>query len=194
MRSIPYSDFISIATASKVPLFYQVKPIGYYIWTETVSISTLILTGSEDCADFEANYKALANKPIIQDIKRVLGSDSLSTYPFCSIFTATANTTTTVDVTPPDTLCYKGGVLFSDNAEVGDTISIELHHVQAGLIKVYIPSWGIMPGQRNDFIDESISATLDGTQFFFKLKYTSTSTTVSPKVVLNFLAYKPDAV
>jgi hypothetical protein len=152
--------------------------------------------GNSETIDFETNFKAAGNQAVKTKVVQQLGLDSVSIQPFGVMFTAAANSTTTYDYKLPSTYSLKGGVLFSSNASVGDSIGIEVVDVDniigygAGIVlTTYITSWYVIPNQQNVVEDISISAPIPA-GLYFRFVYTNVSPSIDAKVVVNFMSYK----
>lgn len=134
-----------------------------------------------------------------QDVVQVLGPDSLTLFPFGDTWTAPHNETSIQDIPLPLTMTLRGGCFFSPNAAMGDYISLQIVDKDNVLgmgaspgnpliVAEYIMKWCVMPGVPNEIEDVSISQALPQ-GLYIRVNYTSTSPSVDPQIVMNFLSY-----
>lgn len=159
-----------------------------------------LLKGTSDATDFETNYKTSGNSQAKERVIQVLGKDNLSLSPRASIFTVPKGTTYNYDKQLDATLVVRGGILFTQDGIVGDSLKVQVIDKDDVLglgatpgspivLGQYVKEWFVMPGIRNELVDISISQTLMA-GLYFRYIYTSTSLLVNPTVILNLLAYE----
>lgn len=129
-----------------------------------------------------------------QQVVQVLGQDALSLNPRGMMFTANANATSIHDLQLDTTLVLRGGVLYSENASVGDYMSVSivdddnlLGQGAGFVLGEYVKKWFVMPGQINELVDVSISQVLMA-GLYVRVTYTSVTAT-APTVLVNFISY-----
>jgi hypothetical protein len=204
--NVGWSDIKAFITARNVPLQYFQTNNTYYLFAADGPMEIMAqipMDGSDttDQTDFETNYKANANGSPRPNVVQVLGADSLTLTPFGAFSGTTlqANSTTNWDIAMPQTMVLKGAEFFSSNATLGDWLSvfvIDKDNVtgQGGtpdnptVLGQYAISWFIVPGLFNRVEDVSISESLmQG--LYLRFAYTSTSSTVAPTAIVNFISY-----
>lgn len=143
-------------------------------------------------------YVGIAPPSEIPKMIQILGSDSLVLNPFGAKLTPAAGTTTNCDVVMPANMVLKGGVVFSQNSTIGDSISISVIDKDNILgfgatpespivLGVYVISWYIMPGIENKVEDISISQPMPQ-GLYLRVAYTSVGEE-APVVLLNLISY-----
>lgn len=158
-----------------------------------------------DQSDFETNFKANGNESPKGNSVIVLGKDNLSLSPFGAISTDNsgstiliAGTTTPWDIPLPSQMVLRGATFFSQNAVIGDWISVQVVDKdnvtgQGGtpenptIIGSYAISWYIAPGIMNKLEDVSISESLPK-GIYMRINYSSVGT-VNPIAIINFISY-----
>lgn len=124
-----------------------------------------------------------------QQVIQVLGQDSLTLSPRAVLFTATKNTTTTQDKVLDMDLVLRGGVLFSKDAAMGDSVTVSILDPSASvIITEYVKEWFVMPNIPNELEDVSISSVMPA-GLIIRIAYTNTSNADIP-VILNLITYE----
>lgn len=177
---------------------YTVSAVdGSFILSAVIPLVSPI---SSDQLDFETNYKNSGNTLLKANVVQVLGKDSLSLYPFGAISsTLIAGTTSNWDIEIPYTTVLRGGILFSQNAVMGDNFDvliIDKNNIMGlggtpenpTILGTYVQQWFVMPGIVNSVEDISVSESLlQG--LFIRITYTSVGN-VNPIVIMNFIGYQ----
>ena len=197
LKSFVTDRDISIQWTVNKGLYWLVAIDGNLEMTTQIPIVTPAISGS-DQDDFEKNFKAVGNRSPHGNMVQVLGKDTLSLLPFAGIINPAANTTTDCDIPIPFMTVVKGGILFSQNAAIGDYIVVEVIDKDNVLgqgaspenplvLGQYVYKWYIMPGVPNVLEDISISQALPQ-GLYFRFTYTSVGST-APTVLVNFISY-----
>jgi hypothetical protein len=143
-------------------------------------------------------YVNTAPPAITPNVIQVLGADTLTLCPFGSIISPAPSAITNCDIVMPETMVLRGGIIFSQNATVGDWISISVIDkdnvlgyggtpTSPTVMGTYVLSWYVMPGIENRLEDVSISQSLPA-GVYMRISYTSVGTT-APSVLVNFISY-----
>jgi hypothetical protein len=201
--TLPWSDFKNELSNRNIPITtYGIFNNNYYVAANDglLQFSCLIpLDDGEDQLDFENNYKANSGKSPRANVVQVLGKDQLSLYPFGTLLNITPNSTNNYDIQIPYTTVLKGGIIYSNDAVIGDNLTISIIDKDNVLglggtsdnpiiLGEYVQSWYIIPNQENRLEDISISQSLPQ-GLYVRVQYTSTSSN-NTKLIFNFIAYK----
>ena len=178
---------------------------NYYISSFDGQVGVEMIMSQEDpnnadLIDFVNNYKDSANKSPRSEVVQVLGKDTLSLSPRAIKFDAPANQTSTWDKPIDEILVLRGGLLFSNNANIGDSLTVSIVDKDNVLgfggtpssptvVGQYVKEWYVMPGIVNELADVSISQPLQS-GLYVRFEYTNTSQTSTVNVIVNLISYE----
>lgn len=154
---------------------------------------------SEDTADFVENYKDAGNRAPKSNVIQVLGKDSLFLSPRALKFTATHGQTTIHDKVLDMELVLRGGVLYCENAALGDNLKLQIidkdnvlglggSSEEPTILGEYVKEWYVMPGIKNELVDVSISQALPA-GLYVRVIYESVGET-DVVAILNLISYE----
>lgn len=160
------------------------------------SSPTTCPTNSSHSVDLSSTAVVQIGGP--QEVIQVLGKDNLLLSPRGMIFNPTAGRTTSSDLKFDTDLVLRGGVLFSENAVVGDYIGVDIIDKdnvtgQGGtpdnptILGSYVKKWCVMPGVVNSVVDISVTSIIPS-GLYLRVNYTSVGQT-NPTVALNLICY-----
>lgn len=135
----------------------------------------------------------------VPSVIQILGADSVSICPFGTMFTATANQTTTYDLKISSSVYLKGGIMYTAPGTVGDTLTVQVIDKDniTGLgantvLATYINNWYVIPEDMNAVEDVSLSQPMVA-GLYIRFIYNNSNPTTNSQVIVNLLAYQGNA-
>jgi hypothetical protein len=143
-----------------------------------------------------AAYVNTAPAAAVPSVIQILGADSVSICPFGTIFTATANQTTTYDLKIANAVYLKGGIMYAAPGNVGDTLTVQVvdkdNVIGLGantVLATYINNWYVIPEDMNAVEDVSLSQPMMA-GLYIRFIYGNSNATTDSQVIVNLLAYQ----
>jgi hypothetical protein len=195
---LKWADFKTVVAAKSMKVQHIDLGDYYHVLAmdSAFKVNTDILKdGGADQTDFDANYKADSNKPIVQTSALTFGSDTYKPNLVGFDFTAVKTTTTTGEYEIDTAYAIHGGVMECQDWNFSDYIEVDVYDKNnvlgygAGFVlQVYARKWYVQSGP-NRFEDIDV-AILPAPGLFFRVKYHSTGIVNDVKVLMNILSYQ----
>lgn len=130
----------------------------------------------EEIQDFETNFKPSGNKKLIPDTNPGNNTDQFKVACIGFTGTATAGETTNIDFTMPDCRYIVGLNLVLKNHKIGDTVSFQVVHPQAGVLDEFATNWNVCDDEGDQKIVEFPLRGKIPQDIIIRLVYTSSGT------------------
>lgn len=194
---VPWNVFKCFVDHHKAHVKYVDLIDRYWVksWQGRFEVEIILKKDESNASDFESNYKLNADKTPADKVIQSLGEETFLFKGIGMKFSAEASSETTHDLLFDKAYAMKGGMFYSTNGDISDSIKVSLvdkdNVLGAGagvVINEQIPKWYVIPGTTMHIDDIAVSY-LPAAGLYLRVTYNNTQQS-SVDAVLNMIVYE----